>query len=69
MNKEKCDNIIIWYYSVSVYHNSDIEIIKTAITKILTEFKNVKLFLIGEFKIPDFLTDFSSQIISKTYMD
>ena len=36
MNKEKCDNIIIGYYSVSAYHNSDIEIIKTAITKILT---------------------------------
>ena len=33
------------------------------------EFKNAKLFLIGEFEINEFLTEFSSQIINKTYID
>ena len=69
VNRTNSDNIIIGYFSVSLYHNSDIEIIKKALIKILKEFKNAKLFLIGEFEINEFLAEFSSQIINKTYID
>ena len=69
VNKTNSNNIIIGYFSVSLYHNSDIEIIKKALIKILKEFKNAKLFLIGEFEINEFLAEFSSQIINKTYID
>ena len=69
VNRTNSDNIIIGYFSVSLYHNSDIEIIKKTLIKILKEFKNAKLFLIGEFEINEFLAEFSSQIINKIYID
>ena len=43
--------------------------IKTSLIKILQIFKNVKLFLIADFEIPDFFEEFSSQIINKAYID
>ena len=65
--KKKKDNIIIGYFSGSITHNSDIEMIKFALIKILKEFKNVKLLLFGELSFPNFLTEFSSQIITKNF--
>lgn len=62
-------NIIIGYFSGSITHNSDIEMIKPALIKILSEFKNVHLLLFGELSFPNFLNDFSSQIITKKFTD
>ena len=56
------DNIIIGYFSGSISHIPDIEMIKPALQKILKEFNNVQLLLLGELKLPDFLTEFSTQI-------
>lgn len=71
-NKKKLKNeknIIIGYFSGSITHNSDIEMIKAALVRILNEFKNVQLLLFGELSYPDFLKDFSSQIITKKFTD
>ena len=43
--------------------------IKKSLIKIIQIFKNVKLFLIADFEIPDFFEEFSSQIINKAYID
>ena len=63
------ENITIGYFSGSITHNSDIEMIKPALIKILSEFKNVHLLLFGELSFPNFLNDFSSQIITKKFTD
>ena len=49
-NKTKNESIIIGYFSGSITHDSDIEMIKDALIKILKENKNVQLLLllIGE---------------------
>ena len=54
--------IIIGYFPGSITHNQDIEMIKPALFKILKEFENVKLLLLGEFSIPNFLKEFPNQI-------
>ena len=63
------DEIIIGYFSGSITHNFDIEMIIPSLIKILTEFKNVKLLFLGEFDIPLNLQKFSSQIIKKKFVD
>ena len=68
-NITKNESIIIGYFSGSITHDSDIEMIKDALIKILKENKNVKLLLLGELSEPDYLIEFSSQIIKKTFID
>jgi hypothetical protein len=60
--KKRDNNIIIGYFSGSITHDSDINMIKPALIKILREYKNVELLLLGELSYPDFLNEFSSQI-------
>mgnify|MGYP002626550565 CR=1 FL=1 len=63
------ENIIIGYFSGSITHISDIEMIKPALIQILKEFKNVKLLLLGELTFSDLLNEFPNQIINKTFVD
>jgi len=67
--KKNNDYIIIGYFSGSITHNPDIEMIKPALIKILNEFKNVKLLFLGLFNQTNFINKFSSQIINKTFVD
>ena len=68
-NKQKNTHIIIGYFSGSITHNPDIEMLKPVLSKILKEFKNVKLLLLGELVFPNFLKKFSSHIIYKNFTD
>lgn len=63
------DDIIIGYFSGSITHNYDFEMIKPVIIKILQNFKNVKLFILGFLDLSDDLKDLSSQIIRKSYIN
>ena len=63
------EEIIIGYFSGSISHNSDIKMIIPVLTKILLEFKNVKLLLLGELDLPYELKSFSSQIIKVKFID
>ena len=62
-------NIIIGYFSGSITHNSDLEMIEPAIIKILKEYKNVQLLIFGQLTIPEELKNFSQQIIKKYFTD
>ena len=44
-NKTKNESIIIGYFSGSITHNPDLEMIMPALSKILREYKNVQLLL------------------------
>ena len=69
INKTNNENIIIGYFSGSITHDSDIEMIKPALIKILKEFNNVQLLLSGEITYPDDLKIFNNQIIKKNFTD
>jgi glycosyltransferase involved in cell wall biosynthesis len=63
------NNIIIGYFSESYSNKNNIEIIVPVLVKILSEHKNILLFLIGKIDIPETLTKFYSRIIRKPYID
>ena len=65
---KKSYEIIIGYFSGSITHISDIEIIIPALIKILKEFNNVKLLLLGELELPKDLKKFSSKIIKRPFI-
>ena len=70
-NKQKRKNskkIIIGYFSGSITHTDDIEMIMPALIKILKEFKNVKLLFIGEFEIYNKLKKFFFKIIKRPFV-
>ena len=66
---DKKGELLIGYFSGSITHNSDIEIVIPAFIKILQEFENVKICFFGELDIPNELKNFSSKIIKKGYVD
>ena len=71
-NKElqkKDEQIIIGYFSGSISHNPDLEMIKPALLKILKEFKNVQLLLLGELTFDNFSKEYLSQINIKKFTD
>lgn len=63
------EELVIGYFSGSITHNSDIEIVTPTLIRILREFKNVKLLFLGELDIPNDLKDFSYRIIKKKFVD
>ena len=66
---KKQGEIVIGYFSGSISHISDFEIVIPVFIKIFNEFKNVKLLLLGHINIPNDLKLYSSKIIKKKYVD
>lgn len=63
VQKEK-DKIILGYFSGSITHNSDFEMILPAIKKVMQENSNVYLKVVGELNMPKELDDLKDRIIS-----
>jgi glycosyltransferase involved in cell wall biosynthesis len=61
------ENIIIGYFSGSITHNSDLEMINPALIQILREYTNVKLLLSGEIKYSNDLNKYNNQIIKRNF--
>ena len=68
-NKKNGDNVIIGYFSGSITHNSDIEMVKPALFKILKEYDNVKLLFLGELTSQKNFTNYTNKIITKKFTD
>ena len=64
-NKKIKDHIIIGYWSENIAFNSDFDMIKPVLLKILKEFKNVEILLIGEIDFSVDYNEFQSQIFYK----
>lgn len=70
MNHKKItENIIIWYLCETNSPEQELKIVKPVLIKILQEYKNVQLLLLGDIEIEDFLIDFNDKIIKKTFKD
>lgn len=57
----------IGYLSGSITHNPDFELIKPAIIKIMDEYKNVELVVMGHLDLSDDLARFGSRIIKQPF--
>lgn len=71
LSQKKHDTTVvkIGYFSGSITHNADFELIKPALLRILDEFTNVKLVLLGELDLPKDLQKYSSQIEKQGFVD
>ena len=63
------NNVTIGYFSGSITHNSDIEMIKPALIKILKEYDNVKLLFLGELTLQENFINYTEKIINKKFTD
>ena len=68
LKKKKTKDIIIGYFSGSITHNDDIEMIMPALIKILQEFKNVKLLFLGKIRLNETFKNYYSQIIRRPFI-
>ena len=66
LNNTIKENIIIGYFSGSISHNPDLEMIKPALVKILKEFKNVKFVIYGKINT-DLSDEFPNQVKIKSF--
>lgn len=62
-------NVIIGYASGSITHNADFELILPALLKILDNYNNVYLKLIGVINIPEQLKKYGNRIITSPFVD
>ena len=63
------ETIKIAYFSGSITHNENFEMIKPALIKILEKFKNVELHLAGHLDIPADIEKFGNQVVVHPYVD
>ena len=68
-DKTNLDRTIIGYFSWTFSDFINFEILKPILKKILREFKNVQILLVGNADFPDYLKEFDSQIILKKLND
>ena len=63
-------NIVkIGYFSGSISHNENFELIKPAIKQLLKKYSNVQLHIVGILDIPKDMKPFENQIVTHDYVD
>ena len=63
------DIVKIGYFSGSISHNENFELIKPAIKELLTKYSNVQLHIVGILDIPEDMKPFENQIVTHDYVD
>ena len=66
---ERAQEVILGYFSGTVTHNADFEMIKPALLRLMNEHPEVKLLLMGEVALPAELAPFSGRILRKPFAD
>lgn len=59
------DEVVIGYFSGSLTHNSDFEMILPALVQLLDRYDNVKIVLMGQIDLPAALIPYSERIVRK----
>ncbi|MEA4888140.1 MAG: glycosyltransferase [Clostridiaceae bacterium] len=67
--KPAAERIVLGYFSGSITHNEDFELILPVISRIMTEFKQVYLLIVGELTVPKELESYKKRIINRPFMD
>ena len=63
------DIVKVGYFSGSISHNENFELIKPAIKQLLTKYSNVQLHIVGILDIPKDMKPFENQIVTHDYVD
>ena len=63
------DIVKIGYFSGSISHNENFELIKPAIKQLLTKYSNVQLHIVGILDVPQDMKPFENQIVTHDYVD
>lgn len=63
------DVVKIGYFSGSISHNENFELIKPAIMQLLKKYSNVQLHIVGILDIPKDMKPFENQIVTHDYVD
>jgi len=63
------DIVKVGYFSGSISHNENFELIKPAIKQLLTKYSNVQLHIVGILDIPKDMEPFENQIVTHDYVD
>lgn len=59
----------IGYFSGSITHNENFDLIKSAIINVLKKYKNVELHLVGYLSLPDDLRVYSDRVVVHDYVE
>jgi len=63
------DRIKIGYFSGSISHNENFELIKTAIKEVLDNYPSVELHIVGHLDIPQDMKQYTQRIVVHEYVD
>jgi len=67
--KQNSNQVTLGYFSGSITHNPDFEMILPVLIRIINEYDNVKLLLVGEINIPMSLNSYKDRITVQPFMD
>ncbi|MDT2756587.1 rhamnan synthesis F family protein [Enterococcus asini] len=59
----------IGYFSGSITHNENFELVRNDLIKLLKDFKNVELHLVGHLDIPEDFKEFGSRIVTHSFVE
>lgn len=63
------DEVRIGYFSGSITHNDDFNLVLPAIVKLLDKYDNVRLYIVGELDLPEELQKYSDKVVVSPFMD
>ncbi|MCL1999361.1 MAG: glycosyltransferase [Turicibacter sp.] len=67
--KERKGKLRLGYFSGSITHNEDFEMIEPDVIRLLDEYDNLELVVVGELDLPDSLKNYKNRIVAKKFVD
>ncbi|MBC5684682.1 MULTISPECIES: glycosyltransferase [Ruminococcus] len=68
-SKKELDHIHIGYFSGSITHNDDFNMIMPVIIELMKTYHHLKLHIVGELELPGELNEYKEQIIQHPFVD
>lgn len=65
----KDDHVGIGYFSGSLTHNDDFELVLPAVTKVMEKYPQVQLHVVGELDLPETLQQYKARVVSHPFVD
>ena len=65
----KDDHVGIGYFSGSLTHNDDFDLVLPALTKVMEKYPQVQLHVVGELDLPETLQQYKARVVSHPFVD
>ena len=63
------NSVYIGYFSGSITHNADFELVKPSLIRLMDEYDNLKLCVVGELELPEDMQQYSDRVIKYPFVD